>query len=106
MRKTQRLDLLLPVFGNDGRPFTREDFDAFEALALTLAGGFTRRGTCTGTWRSGSGQVFNDVSRAYSVTVPSDVAASVAASLARFIEDRFGQEAAFIEFTPTFLAGA
>ena len=105
MRATRRLDLLLPVADNNGRPFSSEDFLAFEDLLIALAGGFTRRGEVTGTWRSpASGQVFHDQTRAYAVTVPADVADSVVRSLSSFITDRFRQEAAWIEATPTFVA--
>lgn len=106
MRSTRRLDLLLPVRDNDGHPFSSEDFEAFEALLLTLAGGYTNRGVFTGAWRSPSGQVFVDETRAYTVTVPSDLADSVASSLSDFIQDRFRQEAAWIESIPTFVAAA
>lgn len=104
MRATRRLDLLLPVTDNSGHAFQSEDFEAFEDLLITLAGGFTRRGESTGVWRSPSGQIFHDRTRAYAVTVPADVADSVASSLSRFVTDRFRQEAAWIEQTPTFVA--
>lgn len=104
MRATRRLDLLLPLQSNAGDPFPPEDFEAFEDLLITLAGGFTRRGESTGVWRSPSGQIFHDRTRAYAVTVPADVADSVASSLSRFVTDRFRQEAAWIEQTPTFVA--
>ncbi len=106
MRPTQRLDVLIPIRDNDGHPFQTEDFDAFEELLITLAGGFTRRGAVSGAWRSPSGQVLHDEACAYAVTVPADTAESISLSLSRFICDRFRQEAAWVESTPTFLAVA
>lgn len=104
MRSTRRLDLLVPIADNEGRLFNPEDFASFEDQLIALAGGFTRRGTLTGVWQSPNGQVFSDQSHAYSVTVPSDVAESVMAEIARYIRTRFHQEAAWVEATPTFLA--
>lgn len=104
MRPTRKLDVLIPVADNDGHPFSPEDFAALEGLLLSLAGGYTNHGKLTGAWRSPSGQVFTDETRAYSVTVPADVAESVASAISRFVTGHFRQEATWIEFTPTFLA--
>lgn len=104
MRTTQRLDVLVPVTDNDGAQFSEADFTAFEDLLVRVAGGFTRRGDVTGTWRSPAGDLYHDRSRSYSVTVPTDWADDVAATLHRAITTQFRQEAAMIEATPTLSA--
>lgn len=101
MRDTRRLDILVPVFDNDGLPFTDHDFLPLEDLLIRLAGGFTRRPDVTGVWQSPDGRVFRDSSRSYTVTVPIARAEDVATRLSRFIVDRFRQEAALVEATPT-----
>jgi len=104
MRETRRLDLLVPVRDNDGRPFLEEDFTAVEHLLVDVVGGFTRRPDVTGVWRNDSGRIFHDTSRSYTATVPVAQTTEVASILHRFIADRFRQEAVMLEATPTLSA--
>jgi hypothetical protein len=104
MRTSQRLDFLVPVSDNTGELFSEGNFAALEDLLVDVAGGFTRRGDVSGAWRSPNGELFRDHSRSYSVTVPTDRAEDVASTIHRVITNRFRQEAAMIETTPTLSA--
>lgn len=104
MRETRRLDLLVPVADNDGRPFPEGDYSDFERLLVNVVGGFTRRPDVTGVWRNEAGRIFRDTSRSYATTIPADRTIEVASLLHRFITDRFRQEAVLIEATPTLSA--
>jgi len=104
MRETRRLDLLVPIRDNNGRPFLEEDFTAVERLLVDVVGGFTRRPDVTGVWRNESGRIFHDASRSYTATVPVARTTEVASLLHRFITDRFRQEAVMLEATPTLSA--
>lgn len=104
MRETRRLDLLVPIADNDGRPFPEGDYSDFERLLVNVVGGFTRRPNVTGVWRNEAGRIFRDTSRSYAATVSTDRTTEVASLLHRFITHRFRQEAVLIEATPTLSA--
>lgn len=101
MRDTQRLAFLVPVADNSGQPFLDSLFADLEELLVSVAGGFTRRSDVTGAWRAPNGEIYRDTSRDYTVTVPTDDAASVATSINRFVRTAFRQLAVLIEATPT-----
>jgi hypothetical protein len=102
MRTTTRVDILVPLADNDGRPFPQSSFDTFEHFLTTLCGGFTRRGNVEGAWRSPeTGVVMRDRSRSYAITLPVEQTAAQIARIESFIRRFFRQEAAFLELTST-----
>jgi hypothetical protein len=101
MQNMLHVDLLVPLAGNDGRPFQPLDFLLFESFLLDVASGFTRRGIVDGAWRSSEGEVFFDQSRAYSVSVPVSGAEDAVRKIDTYIRTQFQQQAAFVELLPT-----
>jgi len=102
MRTTTRVDILVPLADNDGRPFPHTTFHTFENFLATLCGGFTRRGDVEGAWRSPeTGQIMRDRSRSYVITLAADKAEEQIAKIESFICRYFRQQAAFLELTQT-----
>lgn len=101
LRDTVRLDLLVPLRSNEGRPFRDALFRAFEEFVVDLTGGVTRLGQVEGLWRNGIGLVQREHSRMYSTVVAAADAERIASELDRFIRNTFDQEAAFVTSTPT-----
>ncbi|MEO8378178.1 MAG: hypothetical protein ABI779_00815 [Acidobacteriota bacterium] len=102
MRTTTRVDILVPLADNDGRPFLATTFHTFENYLATLCGGFTRRGNVEGVWRSPeTGTIMRDRSRSYVVTLAAEAAEEQIAQIESFICRYFRQEAAFLELTQT-----
>lgn len=100
-RDTLHVDVLVPLVDNEKVPFTESDFDAFEHVLLTVAGGFTRRGDVEGAWQSPDGEILRDTSRSYVITLDADDAAEKIEQIDRFIRTHFRQHAAFLELIPT-----
>lgn len=102
MRTTTRVDILVPLADNDGRPFLPTAFHTFENFLATLCGGFTRRGDVEGAWRSpDTGEIMRDRSRSYVITLAAEGADEQIAKIERFICRYFRQQAAFLELTQT-----
>ena len=102
MRTTMRVDILVPLADNDGRPFPHAAFHTFENFLATLCGGFTRRGDVEGAWRSPeTGTLMRDRSRSYVVTLAAETADEQITKVEDFICRYFRQEAAFLELTQT-----
>jgi hypothetical protein len=102
MRTTTRVDILVPLADNDGRPFPPTAFHTFENSLATLCGGFTRRGDVEGAWRSpDTGEIMRDRSRSYVITLAAEQAEEQIAKIESFICRYFRQQAAFLELTQT-----
>lgn len=102
MRTTTRVDILVPIADNDGRPFPHTAFHTFEHFLATLCGGFTRRGDVEGAWRSPeTGEIMRDRSRSYVITLAAEEAEEQIAKIESFICRYFRQQAAFLELTQT-----
>lgn len=96
-----RLDLIVPTAANDGTTFPDSKFTRFERLLVDLCRGFTRHGNVEGAWKSPDGRMVRDVSRLYTVSVPSDLADRVTNTLSETIRSAFDQEAVLVEQVPT-----
>ncbi len=101
MRNTIHTEVLVPVHGNDGRPFSPTAFERFEQFLLDLAGGFSRRGEVEGCWRAPDGNTMRDRSRSYVVTFDERDAEDGASRIDTYVQSNFDQLATFVELTPT-----
>lgn len=101
LRDTVTIDVLVPLAANNGALFPEEVFHAFERRVVALTGGITRRGDVEGIWRTPSGDLQRERSRAYSTTVDSARAERVAVELDVLLQSLFGQLAAYVQATPT-----
>jgi hypothetical protein len=91
--------VFVPIRSNDGRTFPRESWQELVARCAQF-GGVTRAGVVTGVWFSG-GQRYRDRNWPYVVALTSWTQLPAWLAVVAWIQERFGQEAMYIEVQGT-----
>lgn len=93
------IKVLVPTVGNDGRPFTEEEFAELESVLTEIFGGFSREaGLTVGGWKGPDGRVYRDASRVYVVFLDSITKAAEIATIVAHVKLAFAQEAVAIRY--------
>lgn len=92
------VQILVPMWDNDGAAFPQELFDRFEEEAMTQFGGFSRHPNISGGWTNPEGKVFSDCSRVYAVACKDLTEGHSARLLASWAKWTFSQEAIYIRY--------
>jgi hypothetical protein len=99
------VQILIPVAGNDGIPFERTHFAAFESEITATFGGYTLLpDTVTGGWRNDAGVLFTDESHIYIVAIVSLTDGGRLGELIAFAKTHFAQEKIGIRYLGLFEA--
>ncbi len=87
--------VLIPVFDNDGAPFSSSDWLQLESRLLAF-GGLNWTDNVTGMWRS-TDRVYQDRCRQYVVSLPSWLQLAAWLEVVLWARTRFRQVAIYIE---------
>lgn len=92
------ISVIIPKADNNGRDFTADEIDAFEAELVAIFGGYTREtAPVVGGWAY-EGRVYRDTSFRYILAVSSLTEGGKVAEAVTVAKARFAQEAIFIQY--------
>lgn len=92
-----RTVLLVPVQDNDGKDFTRGDWDELETRLILAFGGYTMPGQAEGAWSGEGGHVYRDVSYQYVVSLTTCRQLPAWLEIVEWALVHFHQEAVYVE---------